>query len=76
MAERSEFEYRKGQQFSLLHVVQTGSAVHPASCTMDNGDFFLGVKRQGREADYSPPTSSEVMKMWICISALPYTFME
>jgi hypothetical protein len=24
-----------------------------------------GVKRQGREADHSPPTSAEVKKMWI-----------
>jgi hypothetical protein len=27
--------------------------------------LFPGVKRQGREADHSPPTSAEVMKMWI-----------
>jgi hypothetical protein len=24
-----------------------------------------GVKREGREADHSPPTSAEVKKMWI-----------
>jgi hypothetical protein len=24
-----------------------------------------GVKRPGREADHSPPTSAEVKKMWI-----------
>jgi hypothetical protein len=35
----------------------------------------LGVKQQGREADHSPPTSSEVKKMWIYTSTPQYTFM-
>jgi hypothetical protein len=34
-----------------------------------------GVKRQGREADRSPPTSAEVKKMWIYTSTLPYALM-
>jgi hypothetical protein len=34
-----------------------------------------GVKRQGREADHSPPASAEVKKMWIYISTPPYPFM-
>jgi hypothetical protein len=29
--EGSEFESRYGQEFSLLHDVQTGSGAHPAS---------------------------------------------
>jgi hypothetical protein len=29
---------------------------------------FPGVKRQGREADHSPPTGAEVKKMWIYTS--------
>jgi hypothetical protein len=33
------------------------------------------VKRQGREADHSPPTSAEVKKMWIYTSTPPYVFM-
>jgi hypothetical protein len=33
-----------------------------------------GVKRQGREADHSPPTSAEVKKMWIYTSTPPYVF--
>jgi hypothetical protein len=32
------------------------------------------VKRQGREADHSPPASAEVKKMWIYTSTPPYTF--
>jgi hypothetical protein len=46
--------------FSLLHVVQTGSGVHPASYPIGTKDSFPGVKRPGREADHSPPTSAEV----------------
>jgi hypothetical protein len=34
-----------------------------------------GLKRQGREADHSPPTSAEVKKMWIYTSIPPYVFM-
>jgi hypothetical protein len=34
-----------------------------------------GVKRQGREADHSPPTSTEVKKMGICASTHTYIFM-
>jgi hypothetical protein len=36
------------------HRVQTGSGAHPASYPVGTGDFFLGVKRPGREADHSP----------------------
>jgi hypothetical protein len=48
------------QEFSLLHVVQTGSGAHSASYPVGTGDSFLGVKWPGREADHSPPTSAEV----------------
>jgi hypothetical protein len=34
-----------------------------------------GVKRQGREADHSPPTSAEVKQIWIYTSTPPYAFM-
>jgi hypothetical protein len=70
-----EFESRWGQKFSLLHIVQTDSGVHPTSYKMGTGGSFPGVKRQGREAYHSPPTSAEVKKMWIYTSTLPYVFM-
>jgi len=41
--------------FSLHHRVQNGSGAHPAS-------YPMGVKRPGREADHSPPSSAEVKK--------------
>jgi hypothetical protein len=35
------------QEFSFLHVLQTGSGVHPASYVMDNGCSFPGGKAAG-----------------------------
>jgi hypothetical protein len=45
--EESEFEPQYGQEFSLLHVVQTGSGVHPTSCPMGIRGFFPGGKAAG-----------------------------
>jgi hypothetical protein len=42
-----EFESRYDQEFSLLHVIQTGSGVHPTSYPMGSGGSFLGVKATG-----------------------------
>jgi hypothetical protein len=39
------------------------------------GTLSPGIKRQGREADHSPPTSTEVKKMVIYTSTSPYFFM-
>jgi hypothetical protein len=50
--------------FSLRHRFQTGSGSHPASYPM-GGLFPWRVKQQGREADHSPPYSSEVKNEWI-----------
>jgi hypothetical protein len=36
------------------------------------GALSPGVKRPGREADHSPPTSAEAKKMWIYTSTSPY----
>jgi hypothetical protein len=58
--EGPEFESKWGQEFSLLHVVQAGSEVHPTSYPMGIGGSSPGVKRPGREVDHSPPTSAEV----------------
>ena len=48
-----------GARFSAP--LQTGPGAHPASCTMGTG-VFPGVKRPGRDADPSPPSSAVVMK--------------
>jgi hypothetical protein len=44
------------------------------SYKMGTGGSFPGVKRQGSEADRSPPTSAEVKKTWIYTPTPPYVF--
>jgi hypothetical protein len=61
--------------FSLHHRVQNGSGAHPASYPMGNKCSFSGVKRPGREADHSPPSSAEVNSAWTYTSTPQYTFM-
>jgi hypothetical protein len=46
--------------FSLHHRVQNGSGTHPVSYPRGTRGCFPGVKRLGREADHSPPSSAEV----------------
>jgi hypothetical protein len=46
--------------FSLHHRVQDGSGAHPVSYSMRSRGSLLGVKQPGREADHSPPSSTEV----------------
>jgi hypothetical protein len=75
MAEGSEFESRYGQEFSLLHVAQTGSGVHPNYYPMGTGASFPGVKPPGREANHSLPANAELKKMWIYTSTPPYAFL-
>jgi hypothetical protein len=66
------FDSRRGAwNFSLHHCVQNGSGAHPASYPMDTGGSFPGVKRPGREADHSPPSSAEVKNEWSYTSTPP-----
>jgi hypothetical protein len=46
--------------FSRFHIVQTGSEAHAAPYPVCSEAFSLEVKRQGREADHSPPSSAEI----------------
>jgi hypothetical protein len=39
------------------------------------GALSPGVKRQGREADRSPPTSAEIKKMWIYENVSGWTIL-
>jgi hypothetical protein len=50
-----------GRVKTFLHVVQTGSVVHPASCLMGTGGSF--------------PPSADVKKMSIHTPIPPYVFM-
>jgi hypothetical protein len=67
------FPARAGK-FSLHHHVQNGSVVHPASYLMDTRGSFPGVRRPGRGADHSPPSSAEVNE-WSYTSTPQYAFM-
>jgi hypothetical protein len=50
------------KDFSSSLFVQTGSGVHPASCTMGTrGPFSEGKPRPGCDADHSLPSSAEVV---------------
>jgi hypothetical protein len=60
---------------SLHHRFRAGSGVQPASCPPDNGGFFDGVKRPGREPDHSSPSGAEVNNAWSYNSTSPYVFM-
>jgi hypothetical protein len=42
---------------------------------MGTGILSPEIKRPGCEADHSPPTITEVEKIWIYISIPPYAFM-
>jgi hypothetical protein len=48
---------------------------HPASYTRVIGSLSLGVKRPGREANHSHPSSFEVKNVWSYTSTPQYTFM-
>jgi hypothetical protein len=47
------------RDFSLLHSMQTGSGVHPASYPVGTEGSFPGVMRPGREAHHSLPSNAE-----------------
>jgi hypothetical protein len=72
----SEFNSREDQAFSLLHVVEIGSGVHPTSYQMGTGALSPGVMWPERETDHSPPASAEVKKMWIYTTTPSHAFME
>jgi len=55
-----------------LYCVQTYSGAHPASYPIVTGVSFPDVKRSGREADQSPPSSAEV-RMLGAIPPFPNT---
>jgi hypothetical protein len=53
------------------HCVQTGSGAHPVSYPMGIVGLSPGVKRPGREADHSPPSSAEAENACVDASTPP-----
>jgi hypothetical protein len=76
MTKVSEFESQEGQEFSLPHVIQISSEVHPTYVQWLVGALSVVVKQPKCEADQSPPTSAEVKKMWVYASTSSYIFIE
>jgi hypothetical protein len=60
----SRVQFPAGTGNFSLHHIQNGSGAHPASYPTGTRAPCLGVKRPGREADHSPPSSAEV-KEWV-----------
>jgi hypothetical protein len=72
----SRFRFPAGAgKFYPHHRVQNGSGAHPASYSVGTGGSFHVVKRPGREADHSPPSSAEVKNVWSYISTPQYVLM-
>jgi hypothetical protein len=64
----------RARNFSPHHRVQTSSGAHRASYPVGTRDSFLGVKRPGREAGHSHPSSAEVKNAWSYTSTPQYAF--
>jgi hypothetical protein len=57
------FDSQQRQGFAFLYSFQTGSGAQCSPSLLYNGylgALSLSVKRQGREADHSPPSSAKV----------------
>jgi hypothetical protein len=63
-----EFRVQVGARMFSSHVVQTGFTANVPHIEWLPGAVFRKVKRLGREADHSLPTSAEVKYMWFYIS--------
>jgi hypothetical protein len=51
------------RELSLFHRVQAGSGAYPTSCPVGTGGCVPGVKQQEYEADHSPLSSADVLRM-------------
>jgi hypothetical protein len=71
-AGRLGFDSRQEQDIFLYSTVSIPAVTHAASSPMGTGSSFPEVKRPGREADCSLPTSSVVNNRG-AIPPLPYT---
>jgi len=65
------FDSRKGREF----FPSPGSGAHAVSYPKLIGGSYLGVKRPGREAEHSPPSSAETKKAWSYTSTSSYVFV-
>jgi hypothetical protein len=61
---------------NFLFSASSRSALGSNNLLSNAGALPSWVKRQGREADHSPPTVAEAKKMWIYTFTPPYALME
>jgi hypothetical protein len=74
-AEMSEFESRMDKIFLLFTSSRPVlGPIWPPTQQLP-GAVSPWVKRRGRDADHSPPTSAEIKNSWISTSDSPYVFM-
>jgi hypothetical protein len=66
-AKRRATSWKAGVRFlagsrgvSVSHSVQNGTGAHPVSYTIGSGGSVPGLKRPGREANHSHPSTAEV----------------
>jgi hypothetical protein len=58
----------RNQRKSRWHATFSTSSRPVLGPTQPSIQWVPEVKRRGREADHSPPTSTEIKKTWICTS--------
>jgi hypothetical protein len=76
MSKESTFDFRWKQQIFLFSIVSRSFLwTNKLPIEWMQGAVSSVVKLPGREAEHSPPTSTEVKKMWICTSIPPYAYM-
>jgi hypothetical protein len=71
----SEFEPGGGKNFYFCMSSRPALLLTGPPIQWVPGTHSSGVKRPGREADYSPPTSAEFKKAWVYTSTPSYIFM-
>jgi hypothetical protein len=71
----SEFESRWAKTFNFS--ISSRQVLRPTQPPIQwvRGAFYVVLKRQGSEADHSPPTVAEVKKTWIYTSTPRLVFM-
>jgi hypothetical protein len=70
------FESRQGLRIFLFTTASRPALGHTQPpIQWVRGALFLGVKRSGREGDYSPPSSAEIKNAWSYTSTPQYAFM-
>jgi len=71
-AGRPGFDFRQGRGREFF--VSTTTYRSALGLTLPPTQWVPGVKRPGREADHSLPSSAEVRKTWSYILQIPHTF--